>query len=45
MVEEGPPDIIFKNPKNERTLTRTQNFLRKYLESQLSERHDYAKTL
>ncbi len=23
VVEEGPPDIIFKNPKNERTLART----------------------
>lgn len=29
VVEEGPPEIIFKNPKNERT----QNFLRKHLES------------
>jgi len=29
VVEEGPPDVIFKNPKNERT----QNFLRKHLES------------
>jgi len=28
VVEEGPPDILFKNPKNERT----QNFLRKHLE-------------
>jgi len=27
VVEEGPPDVIFKNPKNERT----QNFLRKHL--------------
>ena len=27
VVEEGPPEIIFKNPKNERT----QNFLRKHL--------------
>lgn len=28
VVEEGPPDVIFKNPENERT----QNFLRKHLE-------------
>jgi len=28
VVEEGPPEVIFKNPKNERT----QNFLRKHLE-------------
>jgi len=27
VVEEGPPEVIFKNPKNERT----QNFLRKHL--------------
>jgi polar amino acid transport system ATP-binding protein len=27
VVEEGPPEIIFKNPKNERT----RNFLRKHL--------------
>ena len=27
VVEEGPPNVIFKNPKNERT----QNFLRKHL--------------
>ena len=27
VVEEGPPDVIFKNPTNERT----QNFLRKHL--------------
>lgn len=27
VVEEGPPEIIFKNPENERT----QNFLRKHL--------------
>jgi len=29
VVEEGPPDIIFKNPENERT----KNFLRKHLDS------------
>lgn len=29
VVEEGPPEVIFRNPKNERT----QNFLRKHLES------------
>ena len=29
VVEEGPPEIIFKNPENERT----QNFLRKHLAS------------
>jgi polar amino acid transport system ATP-binding protein len=28
VVEEGPPNVIFKNPENERT----QNFLRKHLE-------------
>ncbi|MFT7595231.1 MAG: ABC-type polar amino acid transport system ATPase subunit [Paracoccaceae bacterium] len=28
VVEQGPPDVIFKNPKNERT----KNFLRKHLE-------------
>lgn len=27
VVEEGPPEVIFKNPKNERT----QNFLRKHM--------------
>ena len=27
VVEEGPPEVIFRNPKNERT----QNFLRKHL--------------
>ena len=29
VVEEGPPEIIFKHPKNERT----RNFLRKHLDS------------
>ena len=29
VVEEGPPEVIFKNPKNERT----KNFLRKHLAS------------
>jgi len=29
VVEEGPPEIIFKNPENERT----KNFLRKHLDS------------
>ena len=28
VVEEGPPEVIFRNPKNERT----RNFLRKHLE-------------
>lgn len=30
VVEEGPPEVIFRNPKNERT----QNFLRKHLQGQ-----------
>tara|TARA_R110002020_G_scaffold34066_20_gene103657 strand:- start:5043 stop:5810 length:768 start_codon:yes stop_codon:yes gene_type:complete len=30
VVEEGPPEVIFKNPANERT----QNFLRKHLKGQ-----------
>jgi len=30
VVEEGPPEVIFKNPVNERT----QNFLRKHLKGQ-----------
>ena len=29
VVEEGPPEVIFKNPENERT----KNFLRKHLNS------------
>jgi polar amino acid transport system ATP-binding protein len=30
VVEEGPPDVIFRNPKHERT----KNFLRKHLQGQ-----------
>jgi ABC-type histidine transport system ATPase subunit len=29
VVEEGPPEVIFRNPKNERT----KEFLRKHLAS------------